>query len=272
MKSKSFVYIFLIVIVLGMTLSYVYIYVTPHYTPKITQMDLIPLLEKPTFSEEDYELLFKQTGLTRPIIDELRADSDFATKVIAFQKDYLANIRVSNMYMPPVTFCQIVGSPDTKTQAFTLAPYHNGYLLFTNATHTLGWRHGHMGLVVDEIHGLTLEALKPGTTSCLQNIHKWEYYPTFKMMRLKDTSLQTLDHISQYALAHLKGVPYNILGTKNEDLPTSTHCSLLIWQAFIHFGYDLDSTGGYFVSPKDIACSPLLELLQNYGFNPNKDW
>lgn len=257
----------------GFVLNGLYLYTTPHYTPNLPLVNLAPLLAKESFSLDDYNILFEQTGLSQPIIDELKLENDFESKILAFQKDYLATIKVSNVYMPPATFCQIVGpSSKGKVKAFTLAPYHNGYLLFTNATHTLGWRHGHMGMVVDEIHGLTLEAIKPGTTSCLQNIHKWEYYPTFKMMRLKDTPLEILDNITQYALANLNGLSYNILGAKNEYNPQNTHCSLLVWQAFKYFGYDLDSTGGYFVSPKDVACSPLLELLQIYGFDPNKDW
>jgi len=247
---------------------------TPHYTPKVHPINLSSMLEKQSFTSFDYELLFKQTGLTQPIIDELHSDPEFKTQVLAFQQDYLKEVTIKNVYLAPTTFCQFVIDPSTKQnkKAFTLAPYHNGYLLFTNATQTLGWRHGHVGLVVDEIRGLTLEALRPGTVSCLQNIHKWEYYPTFKMMRLKNVSMDDLNYISQYALAQLSGLPYNILGAKNQSTLQDTHCSLLIWQAFYHFGYDLDSNGGFFVTPKDLTCSPLLELLQTYGFNPNKDW
>ena len=174
--------------------------------------------------------------------------------------------------MPPATLSQMVGSsPSNKVQAFTLAPYHNGYILFTDATHSFGLRHGHIGLVVDEIRGLTLEALSPGTVSCLQNIHKWEFYPTFKMLRLKDASPSLMEDISNYALAQLQGLPYNILSSKKQKIPYTTHCSLLVWQAFYPFGYDLDSTGGYFVLPQDIIYSPFLEVLQIYGLNPIED-
>lgn len=125
--------------------------------------------------------------------------------------------------------------------------------------------------MVDEVHGFTLEAIHPGQDSCLQDIHKWEYYPTFKMLRLKNVSNETLNEISEYAQEHLVGLPYNILGNKFQKEPKSTHCSLLIWQAFKPFGYDLDSTGGYFVTPHDVANSPLLETLQLYGYKLHKD-
>lgn len=273
MKSHSFIYIFFIVILLGFGIHIIYLYCTPHYTPKVVPLDLEPILTKESFDTTDYIILFEQTGLSSAIIDELKSTPNFKAKLLQFQKDYLADLESYNIYMPPVTFCQLTGSSSTyKTKAFTLAPYHNGYILITNATHSFGWRHGHAGLVVDEIHGYTLEAITIGTPSCLQNIHKWEYYPTFKMLRLKDVSLAELNNIANYALAHLNGLPYNILSTKKQKTPENTHCSLLIWQAFKYFDYDLDSTGGPLVSPKDIACSPLLEVLQIYGFNPNKDW
>ncbi|MBP3887656.1 MAG: hypothetical protein J6F30_08385, partial [Cellulosilyticum sp.] len=280
MKSRLFVYIFFIVTLLGFGLNAIYLYCTPHYTPKIAKLDLKPILHKDSLNCDDYTLLFEQTGLSAAIIDELRSSPDFENKILLFQKNYLAELETYNLYMPPATFCQLAGSsPKVKdqskttaksqTKAFTIAPYHNGYILATNATHSFGWRHGHLGLVVDEIHGYTLEAIHPGTVSCLQNIHKWEYYPTFKLLRLKDLSLDEHNNIANYALAYLKGLPYNILGAKHQNIPSSTHCSLLIWQAFDYFGYDLDSTGGPFVSPKDIVCSPLLEVLQIYGFDPN---
>lgn len=264
---------FFIVAFLGVTINVVYLYCTPHYTPNIKKIDLHPILEKECLNAVDYNLLFEQTGLSSTIIDELKTTSDFEAQILQFQEDYLSDIKSYNLYMPPATFCQLVGpSPGQKTKAFTLAPYHNGYILITNATHSFGWRHGHAGLVVDEVHGVTLEAISPGTVSCLQNIHKWEYYPTFKMLRLKNASLSEQNNIAHYALIHLQGLPYNILSSKSQSPPTATHCSLLIWQAFNHFHYDLDSAGGPFVFPKDIARSPLLEVLQIYGFDSNKDW
>ena len=37
-------------------------------------------------------------------------------------------------------------------------------------------------------------------------------------------------------------------------------------------GYDLDPTGGPLVTPDDIANSPYLEVVQIYGFDPDKLW
>ena len=47
-----------------------------------------------------------------------------------------------------------------------------------------------------------------------------------------------------------------------------TQCAHLVWLAYRHFGYDLDSDGGYIVTPYDIYSSEFLELVQIYGISP----
>lgn len=274
LKVRTFLIIFFTSLFSLFFLYRGYLLENPRYTPQVDAVDLSPLLEKETFTPWDYEVLFAQTGLTRPIVDELASQPNFKEKMLSFQEDYLKEVSVYSEYLPPVTTSELVGESAHagSDKAFTLAPYHNGYLFFTKSTHTMNWRHGHMGLVIDEVRGITLEALNPGTPTMEQNASKWEYFPTFKMMRLKDIPQSELDAVADYATSHLKGLPYNILADKGQETPIDTHCALLIWQAFNHFGYDLDATGGLFVSPKNIASSPLLEVLQIYGFNPNKDW
>lgn len=49
-------------------------------------------------------------------------------------------------------------------------------------------------------------------------------------------------------------------------------CSHVLWYAFKQFGINLDSNGGLLVMPRDIARSPHLELVQNFGFDPEKLW
>lgn len=272
MKLRTFLFIFFVLLFSSFFLYQSFSLHEARYTPQVEMINLSPLLEQSQFSESDYDLLFQQTGLSQPIIDELSDSPDFKQKILQFQADYLKEINVYTVYLPPFTLCEMVGDSSTPEKAFNLAPYHNGYLFFTKSSVSLGWRHGHVGMVTDEIRGITVEALHAGLPSAEQNVSKWEYYPSFKMMRLKDSSQSELDRIACYADTSLKGLPYNLLASKYQEVPADTHCSLLIWQAFNHFGYDLDATGGLFVSPKDIAASPLLEVLQIYGFNPNKDW
>lgn len=274
MKLRTFLIIFFISLFSLFFLYQGYLLQNPRYTPDVATVNLNPLLEKETFSDADYESFYEQTGLSKPIIDELASQPDFKKKILIFQENYLKEVSVYSEFLPPLTTSELVGesSDVINHKAFTLAPYHNGYLFFTKSTFTMNWRHGHMGIVTDEIRGITLEALNPGSPTIEQNVSKWEYYPTFKMMRLKDVPQSTLDATADYAATYLKGLPYNILADKSQETPIDTHCALLIWQTFNHFGYDLDATGGLFVSPKNIAISPLLEVLQIYGFDPDKDW
>lgn len=243
------------------------------FVPTFPQVNLLPILEKASFSEEDYNILFEQTGLARPMIETLKEEPDFKETILRFQENYFLEQSVERTNMNPLTRMDKSFDADGNwIPSFELAPYENGYIFLSKSTYTFNWRHGHAGIVVDAKRGKVLESLEPGTTSTLQNASKWQYYPTFKMMRPKDTPQETLDEIANYALENLQDIPYNIIAPKKASNIKSTQCSLLVWQAYKRFGIDLDTNGGPFVSPQDIARNPYLETLQIFGFAPNKDW
>ncbi|MGL4345907.1 MAG: hypothetical protein ACRCTE_11970 [Cellulosilyticaceae bacterium] len=243
------------------------------YTPS-GMTDLTTVLEQSVLSEEDYTLLYHQTGIAKPLIQQLEQSPDFREQMLNFQQRYFKKLKVVKTNMNPLTrIDQAQNDMGQRIQAFEMAPYDNGYIFLTKSTYTANWRHGHAGIVVDAKRGKVLESLAPGTRSVLQNASDWQYYPTFKMMRLKDTPQEVGDAIAAYASSELLDIPYNILGMKNfHSAPNSTHCSLIVWQAFNQFGFDLDSSGGIFISPEDIANSPYLETLQVFGFDPQKGW
>lgn len=244
------------------------------YSPQALRINIEPILSQSSFSEEDYNTLYHQTGLAAPMIDILKENSDFEETLIRFQNQYFKSQKVVKTAMTPVTNIDVIQDEQGKDiAAFELAPYENGYIFLTKSTYTYNWRHGHAGIVIDSVRGKMLESLEPFTVSMEQNASKWTLYPTFKMMRLKDTDQAKLDEIARYAAENMKGIPYNILAMKNDKpAPSSTHCSHIVWHTFNQFGIDLDSSGGIFVSPGDIGRSPYLENLQIYGFDPDKDW
>ena len=45
-----------------------------------------------------------------------------------------------------------------------------------------------------------------------------------------------------------------------------------MWYAYNAFGVDLDSNGGLVVTPRNIANSPLVEVVQVFGIDPVKLW
>ena len=132
----------------------------PRYVPNIATVDLSPLLEKDDFTTDDYTILFEQTGLTQPIIDELRTMPNFTEKMLRFQQDYLKEVAVTVEYLPPLTLSDML--TEKSEPGFQLAPYHNGYILLSKSTYTGAWRHGHAGIVIDDVRGIVLEALYPG--------------------------------------------------------------------------------------------------------------
>ncbi len=274
MRLKHFLIAFFTLLGLAFGISSLIVQKQGFYQQDIKKIDLMPILSKAILSAEDYAILYQQTGIARPIIDELRPSPDFFDKMAAFQAHYQASVSLADESLTPVTKQEyFINSQKESVPGFEIAPYQNGYIFLTKSTFTFNWRHGHAGIVIDAKRGKTLEALSPGTISMEQDANKWRYYPTFKMLRLKDTPQMQLDEIARYASTHLRDLPYNIFADKNQgNTPVDTHCSLLVWQAFKPFGYDLDKNRELLVSPQDIAGSPLLETLQIFGFHPNKEW
>lgn len=150
-----------------------------------------------------------------------------------------------------------------------------GDILVTFCSHTYGWRNGHTGMVVDAQKGLTLESVVMGEPSCIQSLEKWRKYPSFIVLRLQGEGRKERQAIAQHALEKMQGIPYGFWSDflehfGLEELVADTDCSHLIWQVYKEFGYDLDSDDGIFVTPKDIAMSEHLEVVQMYGIDMNE--
>ncbi len=245
------------------------------YYPAAPMADLSRLLDRNSLKEADYLQLLEQTGLGRPAVDALLKQNSGKAEIMAFQKSYYAKNQLFteklNLFTSQETL--VTNSPN-KSDNFGLAPLKNGDILMTKSTQTLFWRHGHCGIVIDAEKGITLESLEPGTISMKQDISKWRYYPTIKVLRLKNAGEKVIENIVKYSESSLTGLKYSIFASKYQYgiIPKSANCSQLIWQAFNNCGYNLDSNRGMLVTPEDIAKSPLLETVQIKGFDPEKSW
>ena len=149
-----------------------------------------------------------------------------------------------------------------------------GDILLTLSTHTLGWRHGHAGLVVDA--DTVLECMTLGNDSEMASVKHWSTYSDFAVLRVKDVTPEIQAQVVEYAMKHLCGVPYRLsagfIGEKASDTKEAwfgLQCAYLVWYAWKQFGYDLDSDGGRLVTAKDLLQSPQLEVVQIYGMDPN---
>lgn len=250
-----------------------------HKEPYYPKTDISPILKKETLSDEDYRELFYQTGLGKTAVDEILSEENSEAKFLRFQENFFRKNNLLCEKIAITTSQESIVTPDNKPMyGFDLAPYKNGYVLITKATHSFGWRHGHAAIVTDAANNETLEAVILGSNTQLQNINKWRVYPSFIMLKLKDSSSEELEKIAQFAKNNLLDVPYGLtVGLTSRKNPYSekiktTQCSHLVWYPFMQHGYDVDYDGTWLVSPKDIANSDLFEVVQIYGVDPKEIW
>lgn len=263
-----------------------------HYTPDYAKTDLFPILEKKTLSQADYEILLQQTGLAGPGVDELY-ESNQQWRLLGLQERFHATAEVEccrdNLFTRSerlTNFRELVydGNPAQlqvasagMTEAGALSEFcfmptvQTGDILITFNGHVFGWRSGHAAIVVDAGKHLTLEAIMPGFDSEICSLDDWQEYPGFALLRLKGASREEREQIAAYAQKYLTGLPYSLTAFTDSDPPplSGTQCAHLVWYAYQHFGYDLDSDGGFVVTPDDLYHSGLLELVQVYGLNPD---
>ena len=251
-----------------------------YFRPAYAQTDINNILEKETLNDDDYKELLYQTGLGKTAIDELLKNGILGKeKILQFQVDFFTDYNISREKSAIIVNHEsLVGEDGKPIYGFDLAPYENGFVLVTKATHSLGWRHGHAGIITDAENQETLEAVLLGNDTTLQNINKWRCFPSFMMLKLKDTSQEILDNIAELAKENMLGVPYGLtaglFGNKNPDPSNikTTQCAHVVWYPFMQFGYDIDSDGTWLVTPKDIANSGLFEIVQIYGVDPDEIW
>jgi uncharacterized protein YycO len=244
-----------------------------HVVPDYPQVDLTEILQKDALEPGDYQAIYEQTGLGKAAVDALMQEEDGIERLLFFQEKLFEEVEF---------VCEpnsIISNEERLVEGGTeFAHLQNGYVLITKASHTLSWRNGHAAIVVDAERGQTLESVVLGTNSCLQDISKWLQYPNFMVLKLKGADRELLGEIAAFAKTYLNDVPYSltlgILKKKYEPKEeiSGTHCAHLIWRAFREYGFDLDSTGGRVVTPKDLAGSPLFEVVQVYGMDPKNPW
>lgn len=244
------------------------------YTPEGPQANISGILKKKTLCSEDYSFLFKQTGLSKTAIDEFRLSSDGNKKIISIQNNYFKRNKIFREQLNPFTVQESILVNGSLSRFIQMAPVKNGDILLTKSCYTLYWRHGHCGIVIDAKKGITLESLTPGSHSITQDISKWQYFPTFKILRLKNADQKKLNEIAAYAAKNLAGIKYGICSPKRYDdtKPKVENCSQMIWQAYYHYGYDIDGNKGLLVTPSDLAKSDLFEVVQTFGFPQDKPW
>lgn len=256
-------------------LQTVWVHLDSPFRPDYAREDLSSLLAQDSYTEEAYDDLFLQTGLSRWAIDRLMEDPVRGREQIkAIQQAFFADV--------PVNCTPLFGFITEEDRlsggkAPAFANLQNGDVIVTFATHTVGWRHGHAGIVVDAARGLSLEAVVIGTDSALVSTEHWRDYSSYLVLRLKDTTPEFRQQIADYAAATVCGVPYHLtaglFGSRVPDAADGdfgVNCTYLVWYVFQHFGYDVNRGGGRIVTARDLARSPCFEVVQLYGLDPRQ--
>ncbi len=237
--------------------------------PSYARADLTETLAKETWTDEDYEFLYLQTGLGRAPLNALRKTP---TIILDFQNALFYEGEIDHIEAAPTTPHEIFVD-----YVAPLAPLEDGDVLVTSTCHTYGWRNGHAAIVSDAKNERILQSVAPGYPSHVENATWFRTSTNFIVLRLKDVSADERSQIGRAAEKTLSGIPYSltvgIFSPKDQGTaPKATHCSHLVWQAYKNFGYDVDSDGGLIVTANDIARSPLFEVVQVFGFDPVKLW
>lgn len=238
----------------------------PDY-PMLSAGEMRAVLGKEELSDEDYRLLYEQTGLTKIGIDRALAKGAAGVqRVLNVQENYFKEFEVINdKFAPYICTDRINGS----AQAIYL---ENGDVVVTSSTHISCYRMGHAGLVTDGTTGAVLEAMAYGAPTFIGSIADFTDRITFMIFSPKADS-ETKEEVVSYA-KDLVGTPYAALAgiTTNKNDIKKTQCAHLVWYAYKQYGIDLDYDGGLMVTPYDLAKSPEMELVQVFGFNPDTLW
>lgn len=261
----------LMILIFMLASGYVSAYLLQKYWAHRQPM-FVPDYEKVTLTADfDFETIFVQTGLGRPAVERLLAEDGFQ-RILDEQE---------NFFHPREVRCEpMLGWFTREDRVVDREPYpfvdlQPGDILLTLSTHSLGWRHGHAALVLDE--ETTLESMVWGTDAGFCDVDKWSSYSNYAVMRVKNVTPELQQQVVEYGREVLHGAPYHLsagfIGTKApepEAQQFGVHCSYLVWYAWNHFGYDLDSDGGRLVSADDLLHSECLEVVQMNGMDPQK--
>ncbi len=248
--------------------------------PSYERVDLSPILAKAKedWTEEEYETVAWQTGIfARDRLDRIPND-----ELAEFQSGLYFAGETRHDLVAVTTPHDVLYDPETDAPYYaSIVPLEPGDIVLTSTCHTFGWRNGHATLVLQGrrlVQSVSLGIDSEISSFSDSNAIPWfQTASNFMVLRLKDADEETRTAIAEAAEAQLVDIPYSLvvgLFMKKDQgtAPKSTNCSHLVWQAFKNAGYDIDSDGGPICTTRDIANSPLLEVVQIYGFDPAKGW
>lgn len=244
------------------------------WRPNYPKIDVSALLEKEGLSDAEYEVLYRQTGLTKLGIEDMRHSEEGRAKIKEIQDCLFEDYDLLTRNFGLFTYTEELGTK-TQDQFSVIADVKDGDILVSTSMYVSWWRLGHAGLIVDGQNKQVLEAIKPGHTSEISHVDIFNYRANFILLRPK-LSEDLKANAVEYAKKYLVGVKYSlytgIFSKKYKEIPTTSNCGHIVWQAYKKFGIDIDSNGGNIVLPKDIYSSEYMQVVQVFGLDLDKLW
>lgn len=241
--------------------------IQPDY-PKIDDLDEYLDGE---ISDEDYEVLYRQTGLTKIGIDRALKRGEAGKRLIKqIQDDFFEPHTVDNRQIAPYACTDYIEKQIANIYL------EDGDIVVTSSTHISFVRIGHAGLVTNGTFNEILQANAYGTYSKIGEIGNFTNRVNFMIFRPDPTKIDsyTVQKVVQYAKTNLLNIPYEgltgLLTSKNDI--NKSQCAHIVWYAYKQFGIDLDGNGGCMVVPYDLAKSDYLQLVQVFGFDLDELW
>ena len=230
--------------------------------------------------------LFRQTGLSKAGVDALKSTGR-QTLLLTLQERFFTPVEQECAPNTIVSWAEHLAGEEKSGQEIPVV--EEGDILINFNCHFFGWRNGHAAIVIDAERGITLEAALWGKPSEKMRMRHWSSYANAVHLRVseeaaasalaasgiaRDTSIAASAQLGCLAAAFAEeyenGVMYGLFSGIPDKAPApsafeKTQCAHLVWYAYKQFGLDLDADGSWLVTPRDIAKSDKLVVIEAFG-------
>ncbi len=244
------------------------------WRPNYEKIDILPLLTQEELTQKEYDTLYRQTGLTKIGIEDMRYTAAGRRRIVTIQECLFKEYDIKSYSFGLFTCSEELGVGASNQHA-AVSYLRDGDILVSSSMSVSWWRLGHAALVIDGENRQIIEAVEPGFPSETNVADSFDIRANFMVLRPKvDEEIKA--KVVAYAQKELIGLRYDptvgILSKKKAKNPKKSHCGHIVWRAYKEFGIDIDSNGGGAVTPKEIFNSKYMEVVQVFGFDLDTLW
>lgn len=156
----------------------IYIHQKGSWRPDYKKEDISKIITQTSLDDEDFQLLFAQTGLNKTAVKQMLNNSE-QSKILKIQNEFFADYKVRHDFFAPFT-CS-----DKIDKNIPLAPIEDGDIIISPSSHFSYLKSGHAAIVVNAKEGRILNATGYGTKSVVEDITELNCRPAFVVLRLK---------------------------------------------------------------------------------------